>query len=198
MNFLKEIEQSISESIAVKQQLLAESYLSLIQKISNTIFQSLVKGKKLLICGNGGSAADSQHTAAELVNRFKINRKPIAAIALTTDTSILTSIANDFDYSEVFKKQIEALGKRGDVLLAISTSGKSKSVIEAANTARKMSLKVIGFTGCDESPLSKISDLTLHVPSRDVARIQESHLLTIHIICDLIERRLSHKTNVKK
>jgi D-sedoheptulose 7-phosphate isomerase len=198
MNFLKEIEQSISESIAVKRQLLAENYLSLIHKISDTIFQSLSKGKKLLICGNGGSAADSQHTAAELVNRFKINRKPIAALALTTDTSILTSVANDFDYCEVFKKQIEALGKKGDVLLAISTSGKSKSVVEAANAARKMSIKVIGFTGSDASPLSEISDLTLRVPSREVARIQESHLLTIHIICDLIEQRLSRKTNAKK
>jgi len=195
MNFTKEIERSISESIAVKQQLLTETFLTLIQEITDTIIQSLSNGKKLLICGNGGSAADAQHTAAELVNRYKINRKPIAAIALTTDTSILTSIANDFSYDEVFKKQIEALGQTGDVLLAIPTSGKSKSIVEAAKIARQMSIKVVGFTGSDKSPLSEVSDLTFHVPSREVSRIQESHLLAIHIICDLIEQRLSGKTH---
>jgi D-sedoheptulose 7-phosphate isomerase len=198
MNALQEIQKAISESIFVKQKLLGLSYLKQISKIADLIFQSLKNGKKLLICGNGGSAADAQHTAAELVNRFKIDRKPIAAIALTTDTSILTSIANDYDYQQVFKKQVEALGRRGDILLALSTSGRSKNVLEAVKAAKKIGIKTIGFTGSGVSPLSNQVHLSFRIPSFEVARTQEAHLLTIHIICDLIERRLCGGLHVSR
>jgi len=189
MNAHREIQKAISESIFVKQKLLDHVYIRKIFEIADLIFRSLKSGKKLLICGNGGSAADAQHTAAELVNRFKIDRKPIAAIALTTDTSILTSIANDYDYNQVFKKQIEALGRKGDILLAISTSGRSKNVLEAVKAAKKIGIKTVGFTGSNASPLANQAHLSFKAPSLEVARIQESHILIIHIICDLIERR---------
>lgn len=198
MSTLQEIQKAISESIFVKQKLLGLSYLKRISDIADLIFKSLRNGKKLLICGNGGSAADAQHTAAELVNRFKIDRKPISAIALTTDTSVLTSIANDYDYHQVFKKQIEALGRKGDVLLAISTSGRSKNVLEGVKAAKKIGIKTIGFTGSGSSPLSNQVHLSFKVPSSEVARTQEAHLLTIHIICDLIERRFCGDLHVSR
>ncbi len=184
-----EVQNAIQESISVKEKLCEEKYISKVLEISTTIIKSLKNGGKLLICGNGGSAADAQHTAAELINRYKVNRRPIAAIALTTDTSILTSIANDFDYTQVFKKQVEALGRKDDVLLAISTSGKAKSILEAVLSAQKLGLITIGLTGQGPNPLSQSSNLCLEIPSQEVARIQESHLLIIHIICDFIEKQ---------
>ncbi len=192
---VQEIQDAIEESISVKEKLCDKKYTSKILEISTAIIKSLKNGGKLLICGNGGSAADAQHTAAELVNRYKINRCPIAAIALTTDTSILTSIANDFTYDQVFKKQVEALGKKEDVLLAISTSGKAKSILEAVLVAKKLGLTTIGLTGQGPNPLSQSSDLCLEIPSQEVARIQESHLLAIHIVCDLIEKQFLDQTN---
>lgn len=192
MSSILEVEKAISESVGVKQKLLKPFYLERILAISKLIIQGLQGGKKLLLCGNGGSAADAQHTAAELVNRFKIDRKPIAALALTTDTSVLTSIANDYRYDQIFKKQVEALGQKGDILLALSTSGRSKSVLEAVRTAKVMGLKTVGFTGGVANSLSKLVDIPLQVPSREVARIQESHILIIHIICELIEKKFAH------
>jgi len=145
------------------------------------------KKGKILIFGNGGSAADAQHLAAELVNRFKKERAPMPAIALTTDTSILTAIANDYDFSEVFSKQILALGKRGDIALGISTSGKSSNVIEALKVAKKLGLYTIGLSGGDGGLMKDFCDYLILVPSRETPRIQEGHLLFLHIFSELLE-----------
>jgi len=145
------------------------------------------KKGKILIFGNGGSAADAQHLAAELVNRFKKERAPMPAIALTTDTSILTAIANDYDFSEVFSKQILALGKKGDIALGISTSGKSSNVIEALKVAKKLGLYTIGLSGGDGGLMRDFCDYLILVPSRETPRIQEGHLLFLHIFSELLE-----------
>jgi len=145
------------------------------------------KKGKIFIFGNGGSAADAQHLAAELVNRFKKERAPMPAIALTTDTSILTAIANDYDFSEVFSKQILALGKKGDIALGISTSGKSSNVIEALKVAKKLGLYTIGLSGGDGGLMRDFCDYLILVPSRETPRIQEGHLLFLHIFSELLE-----------
>jgi len=145
------------------------------------------KKGKILIFGNGGSAADAQHLAAELVNRFKKERAPMPAIALTTDTSILTAIANDYDFSEVFSKQILALGKKGDIALGISTSGKSPNVIEALKVAKKLGLYTVGLSGGDGGLMRDFCDYLILVPSRETPRIQEGHLLFLHIFSELLE-----------
>ena len=145
------------------------------------------KKGKIFIFGNGGSAADAQHLAAELVNRFKKERAPMPAIALTTDTSILTAIANDYDFSEVFSKQILALGKKGDIALGISTSGKSSNVIEALKVAKKLGLYTIGLSGGDGGLMKDFCDYLILVPSRETPRIQEGHLLFLHIFSELLE-----------
>jgi len=145
------------------------------------------KKGKILIFGNGGSAADAQHLAAELVNRFKKERAPMPAIALTTDTSILTAIANDYNFSEVFSKQILALGKKGDIALGISTSGKSPNVIEALKVAKKLGLYTVGLSGGDGGLMRDFCDYLILVPSRETPRIQEGHLLFLHIFSELLE-----------
>ena len=145
------------------------------------------KKGKIFIFGNGGSAADAQHLAAELVNRFKKERAPMPAIALTTDTSILTAIANDYDFSEVFSKQILALGKKGDIALGISTSGKSSNVIEALKVAKKLGLYTVGLSGGDGGLMKDFCDYLILVPSRETPRIQEGHLLFLHIFSELLE-----------
>lgn len=145
---------------------------------------------KIMACGNGGSAADSQHFAAELLNRFEREREPLAAIALTTDTSTLTSIANDYSYKEVFSKQVKALGRRGDILLAISTSGNSPNVMEAIRIAHAKGIRVIALTGKEGGKMTGLlgaTDIHLCVPSDTTARIQEVHLLTLHCLCDGID-----------
>ncbi len=147
-------------------------------------------GQKLLVFGNGGSAADAQHLAAEFVNRFRLERKPLPAIALTTDTSILTAIANDYDFAEVFSKQVEALGSPGDVALGISTSGRSPNVIRALAKAREKGLFTIGLGGGDGGRLPEVSDLLILVPSSETPRIQEGHLFFIHLVCELVEEAL--------
>jgi D-sedoheptulose 7-phosphate isomerase len=154
---------------------------------------SLAAGGKIMACGNGGSAADAQHFAAELLNRFEMERPPLAGIALTTDTSTLTSIANDYRYEDVFAKQVRALGRRGDVLLAISTSGNSPNVIEAMAAAHGAGVNVVALTGKNGgrmSALLKQDDVHICVPAERTARIQEIHLLTIHCLCDGIDHRL--------
>jgi len=151
---------------------------------------ALSSGKKVLTFGNGGSAADSQHFAAELVNRFRFDRPALPAIALTTDTSILTSIANDSDYESVFSRQVEALGAPGDVAVAISTSGGSRNVLKAVDVARARGLKTLGLAGHDGGKLVKMVDLCLTVPHRETARIQEVHALLIHIFCEMIDGSL--------
>lgn len=163
------------------------------EKIEKVVFLArkvILEGGKILIFGNGGSAADAQHLAAELVNRFKKERKPLAAIALTTDTSILTAISNDYDFSEVFSKQILALGKKGDLALGISTSGRSKNVIEALRVAKEIGLYTVGLTGGDGGPMRDYCDYLICVPSKETPRIQEGHLLFLHLFSELLEELL--------
>lgn len=152
--------------------------------------ESLRSGGKVLACGNGGSAADSQHFAAELVNRFEMERPPLAAVALSTDTSTLTSIANDYAYAQVFSKQVKAIGRPADLLLAISTSGNSASVLEAARVAQDLGMKVVALTGNGGGKLGamlRAEDVHLCVPHKVTARIQEVHLLVLHCLCDAID-----------
>jgi D-sedoheptulose 7-phosphate isomerase len=158
---------------------------------------SLKAGGKIMACGNGGSAADSQHFSAELLNRFEKERPPLAAIALTTDTSTLTSIANDYRYEDVFAKQVQALGRKGDVLLAISTSGNSPNVIEAMHKAHAQGITVVALTGKQGGKMTALlapGDIHLCVPAERTARIQEVHLLTIHCLCDGIDALILGET----
>ena len=148
---------------------------------------ALEKGRKILICGNGGSAADSQHMAAEFVGRFVKERQSLPALALTVDTSLLTAVGNDYGFDYVFSRQVEGLGQEGDVLIAISTSGNSANVVRAVKTAKEKGLFVIGMTGENGGVLAKESDLCLAVPSQVTARIQEMHIMIIHMICEIAE-----------
>jgi D-sedoheptulose 7-phosphate isomerase len=164
-----------------------------IAQAGELLAQSLKAGGKVLACGNGGSAADAQHFAAELVNRFEAERPPLAALALTTDSSNLTSIANDYAWDQVFSKQLRALGRRGDVLLAISTSGNSKNVLEALPVAHELGVRVIGLTGNGGGRMAamlKPDDVHICVPHKQTARIQEVHLLVLHCLCDAIDLQL--------
>lgn len=161
-----------------------------IVKASEIVIQTLKSRNKILLCGNGGSAADSQHIAAELVGRFKRERTALPAIALTTDTSILTAIANDYGFEEIYSRQISALGRKNDLLIAISTSGSSKNVIRAIEEAHSKGMVVIGLTGELDSPINEHADLTLKVPSQDTALIQQVHIGIMHLLCDLAERKV--------
>jgi len=162
-----------------------------IEEMAAVLRQCISSGGKVLICGNGGSAADAQHFAAELVNRFMRDRRPYPAIALTTDTSVLTSIANDYGYEHVFSKQVRALGRTGDILVAISTSGNAVNVCRAVEAARDMGLRSFGLTGGSGGRLSGLVDVSLCVsPVSTVARIQEGHELIIHLVCQLVEEGL--------
>ena len=169
---------------------------AVIADIVARLYSCFEQGGKLLICGNGGSAADAQHLAAEFMNRMRADRRPWPAIALTTDTSILTSIANDAAYLEVFARQVEALGRPGDVLLALSTSGASPNVLAAIRAGRKHEMVVIGFTGeTGADRMAADCDLLLTVPSRDTARIQECHEFVYHFIAAIVESRLLERAN---
>jgi D-sedoheptulose 7-phosphate isomerase len=171
----------------------AESLAGPIARGGALLAESLRGGGKIMACGNGGSAADSQHFAAELVNRFEMERPPLAAIALSTDTSTLTSIANDYSYLQVFSKQVRALGRRGDVLLAISTSGNSANVIEALHACHELGAKVIALTGNGGGKITaalRADDVHVCVPHKVTARIQEVHLLVLHCLCDAIDFQL--------
>tara|TARA_R100001143_G_C3360893_1_gene135516 strand:+ start:17489 stop:18619 length:1131 start_codon:yes stop_codon:yes gene_type:complete len=158
-----------------------------ISKASEIVIKTLKSRNKILLCGNGGSAADSQHIAAELVGRFKRERTALPAIALTTDSSILTAIANDYGFEEIFSRQITALGRKNDLLIAISTSGSSKNVVRAIEEAHHKGMVVIGLTGELDSPVSEQADLTLKIPTQDTALIQQVHIGIMHLICDLAE-----------
>lgn len=185
------IQERLNESVTTHQKIASNpAYIELLSTISDTITSSLKKGGKVLLCGNGGSAADAQHIAAEFVNRFYINRSPYAAVALTTDTSIITSIANDFSYEEIFSKQVQAIGKPGDVLIAISTSGTADNVNLAVKTANDQDITTISFTGKDGGKLKDLCNINFIVPSEDTPRIQEIHILAAHIICEIVEEDL--------
>lgn len=186
------IDKHFESSIKTKQ----HSQLELREAIvtaAQLIGQQLKAGQKVLSCGNGGSAGDAQHFASELVNRFERERPSLPAISLTTDSSTLTSIANDYDYSQVFAKPLSSLGAAGDVLLAISTSGQSKNVVEAIKVAHTKGIRVIALTGKSGGEMATSlsrNDIEIRVPSDSTARIQEVHLLVIHCLCDLIDRQL--------
>ncbi|MBW7907621.1 MAG: SIS domain-containing protein [Kiritimatiellae bacterium] len=162
-----------------------------VEETAEILAQCVKQGGKVLFCGNGGSAADAQHIAAELVNRFLINRKPYAGLALTTDTSILTAVGNDFSFEQVFEKQVQAYGRRGDVLVAISTSGKARNVLRAVQAARELGMQTIGLTGGTGGELLPLVDLCLCVScTRHTPRIQEGHMMIFHAFCELLEEKL--------
>ena len=192
MNLSDRVFDHFAESIKAKQdnqELLAEATAAAIE----LMFAALVNDGKVLACGNGGSAADAQHFAAELVGRFEMERMGLAGIALTTDTSALTAIANDYDFNRVFSKQVEALGRSGDVLLAISTSGNSAIIIAAIEAAHERDMRVVALTGKDGGQIAHIlqdHDILLNVAHQRTARIQEIHILLIHAICDGIDQLL--------
>jgi len=187
------IKQHFADSIETKQQsqdLLAPA----IARAAELISQTLDQGGKILSCGNGGSAGDAQHFSSEMLNRFEMERPGLPAVALTTDTSTLTSIANDYDYSRVFSRQVLALGNSGDTLLAISTSGNSGNVIKAVEAAHKSDMRVVALTGRDGGSMAGLledPDIELRVPASSTARIQETHLLVIHCLCDLIDLHIA-------
>jgi len=181
------IERIFRESIQVKEKTLQENIDKIIEAVE-AITDTLKEGGKILLFGNGGSAADSQHIAAEFIGRFQKERRSLAAMALTTDTSILTALGNDYSFDIVFARQIEGLAKQGDVALALSTSGNSKNVIEGIHQAKAMKLKTISLTGCAGGALAKLTDISIIVASKNTARIQESHSCIAHAICDLVEQ----------
>lgn len=180
------IKDILLESIQVKEEIL-HTRIGQVLEIAELVVDCLKKNGKVMLFGNGGSASDSQHIAAELVGRFKKDRKGLAAIALTTNTSVLTSIANDYGYDIVFARQIEALAQKNDIVIGISTSGKAKNVACGIRQAKKMGLKTIALAGSDGGELAKLADVSLIVPSSVTARIQEAHITIGHILCELIE-----------
>jgi D-sedoheptulose 7-phosphate isomerase len=184
------ITRAFEESIQVKQAFLRD-HIDALMKAIDAIAAAFQKGNKLLLFGNGGSAADAQHIAAEFVNRFRIERPPLPAIALTTDSSALTSIANDYDYSQVFAKQVTALGKAGDVAIAISTSGNAANVLTAIEASEQLSITTIGLTGGNGGKMAaKVDHLLCVSQGRNTARIQETHILIGHVICEMVDAKL--------
>jgi len=165
---------------------MAETMAAEIVTAATTIAEAFKAGRKLLLFGNGGSAADAQHIAAEFMNRFLIERPPLPAIALTTDTSVLTSIANDYAFDEIFSKQVKALGKKGDVALGITTSGSSGNVLKALRAAKKLGMTTIALTG-EGGKAGSLADIALQIPSRSTPRVQEAHIAVGHILCDLTD-----------
>lgn len=192
MDPVTRVREHFAESIALKEKSAAELGES-IAAAGAIMSTSLLEGGKILSCGNGGSAADSQHFSSELLNRFEMERPGLAAMALTTDSSTLTSISNDYAYEEIFSKQVRALGKAQDVLLAISTSGNSQNVCRAITAAHELGMKVVALTGRDGGSMAGMyseNDVEIRVPATRTARIQEVHLVVIHCLCDLIDTAL--------
>lgn len=185
-------QSAFRESIEVKRKL-GEGDLHFLVEMAEAISSAFQRDRRLFLFGNGGSAADSQHLAAEFVNRFQMRRRPLPAMALTVDTSILTSIANDFDFEEVFMKQLQAYARAGDVALGISTSGSSPNVLKALRWARENGLQTIGWAGARTTEMDSYCDLILHVPSTVTARIQECHITVGHVLCALVEESLFGK-----
>ncbi|MCL5674360.1 MAG: SIS domain-containing protein [Candidatus Omnitrophica bacterium] len=186
----KELELIVSEHRNLLEQILEKNFHDKIYKTASIILDTIQKRGKILLCGNGGSAADCQHFAGEMLGRFLKERQPVPFISLTTNTSILTSLANDYSFDSVFSRQVEGIGNRQDVLLAFSTSGTSKNIISAIYAAKNKKMKIIGFTGKTPNQMEEISDVCLGVDSKSTPRIQEMHILLIHIICFLVEKKL--------
>ena len=192
MNPIKQIEKSFADSIQTKQNALSV-IAGPISDAALLMTSSLLAGNKILICGNGGSAADAQHFSSELLNRYDRERQPLPAIALTTDSSTLTSIANDYDYSLIFSKQVRALGQSDDILFAITTSGGSANIVQAMHAAHERNARVVALTGRDGGEVGALiqkNDIEIRVPGPSTARIQEVHLLVLHCLCELIDQQL--------
>lgn len=187
--YLQLINQRTEESIAVKRALL-ETQADTIAQVGAALVEAMRKGKTLYLFGNGGSAGDAQHIAAELVGRFTKERRALPAVALTTNTSALTALGNDYEYAIVFSRQLEAFGKPGDIVIGISTSGNSSNVVQGLATAKTLGMMTIGLTGEGGGKTKAAADHCICVPSRDTARIQESHILIGHVLCEIIECEL--------
>jgi D-sedoheptulose 7-phosphate isomerase len=185
----EEMAQAFRESADIKIRFIRQNAEALTLAVQMVV-EAFKAGNKILLFGNGGSAADAQHIAAEFVNRFLIERPPLPAIALTTDTSILTSISNDYGYADSFAKQVKALGKEGDVAIGISTSGAAANVLKAIKAAKEMGLKTVGLAGRDGGELAKLVDIALVVDSQIVPRIQEVHITIGHVLCEMVDRML--------
>jgi D-sedoheptulose 7-phosphate isomerase len=184
------------ESNQLKENFVNEN-LNRIVAVVEAVTEALKAGNKILLFGNGGSAADAQHLAAEFVNRFIIERPPLPAIALTTDTSIITSIGNDYDFAEIFSKQVRAIGRKGDIAWGMSTSGASANVVKALQTAKKIGMVTIGLTGRDGGDVVKIADHSLNVSSTSTPRIQEVHITVGHVICEMVDFKLFQRPDHK-
>jgi D-sedoheptulose 7-phosphate isomerase len=192
--FKETIIDRINKSIEMKEKVLRDNNLvKKIDLISQTIINAYKSNKKVILFGNGGSAADAQHLAAELMNKFYLDRKSLPAIALTVNTSILTAIGNDYSFEQIFSKQLEGISEKGDIAIGISTSGNSKNVIEGLKLAKKNKLFTVGFTGKDGGKINNIVDVCINVPSDDTPRIQEAHIMIGHIICEIVEKELFKK-----
>lgn len=189
-NTLMKIRGILQEGIRLRESLLEDFFLKCLADVAVVAARALKRGNKLLIFGNGGSAADAQHMAAELVGRFLRPRVPLAAIALTTDSSVLTSISNDQDFKEVFARQIRALGKQGDVAVAITTSGRSQNVLRGLQEARQMGIVTVGLTGGEGGEVAALVDYLINVPHDSTPRVQEMHITIAHILCELIEDQI--------
>ncbi len=188
---MEKIREVIQQSVEVKQQLLSdEKLVRCIREVVHVMVGSLRTGGRVMFCGNGGSAADAQHLAAELSGRFYFDRPPLPAEALHVNTSYLTAVANDYGYDEVFARMVRGQGRKGDVLVGLSTSGNSPNVVKAFQAAREMGITVVAFTGAGGGEMAPLADLLLNVPSADTPRIQEAHILIGHIVCQLVESEL--------
>ncbi|MFM8957423.1 MAG: SIS domain-containing protein [Actinomycetota bacterium] len=183
------VSQHLQEHLAVVSKLDTQLGDQIVD-VARLIAKALARGNILYWCGNGGSASDSQHLAAEFIGRFRNNRRPLASVALTTDTSVITCVANDFGYDQIFVRQVEALCRKGDVLVAISTSGNSRNVVEAVKSATQLGVTTVGLLSATGGALRELVTYPLLVPSTSTARIQESHILIGHMLCDLVEREL--------
>lgn len=188
------IQQAIEESIKLKQSLLEDArFIEQIQRVIDLIVQVYKENKKVLFCGNGGSAADAQHLAAELSGRFYYDREPLYAEALHVNTSYLTAVANDYAYEDVYARMLKASGQKGDVIVGISTSGNSKNVVKAFEIAKQKGMSVVALTGEGGGKMGEMADILLAVPSKDTPRIQECHIMIGHIVCEMVEKALFPK-----
>lgn len=185
------IKETIKQSISVKEQISTnDTLLGIIEQVAQVCITSLQNGGKVLFCGNGGSAADAQHLAAELSGRYLFDREPLYSEALHVNSSYVTAVANDYSFDVIYSRLVQAQGKKGDVLIGLSTSGNSGNVIKAFNTAKELGMITIGFTGVSGGKMKEISDYLINVPSTETPRIQESHILVGHIICEIIETKI--------
>jgi len=187
------IDQTMQEGIELRQ-VCRETLTEPLLEAAGAMVKCLQAGHKILVCGNGGSAADAQHFVAELVNRFEVNRRALAAISLTNDASVMTSIANDFEFNSVFSRQVEALGRKGDVLLAISTSGHSANVLAAMQEAMNIGMETIALTGRDGGKMTLHADFCINIPHASTARVQEMHITCLHLLCSIIDETMFGKT----